>query len=450
MEEDRKDSTYIQFVENQQQADIEMLLKTDAEIARRIAEHQLLRCVNKEVVKKAPAKVAKQANDEIAKSAVKEVAKTTLKKASQEAGKTVVREAAKKTAKAAANDVAKDTASFLFATAGTTAGTVGGATVGAVGGLPGIAVGMAAGHIVGKSSEIGINTVSQGFSRTRKVKQAMIDAFQNGKNPKTLSHMIRLAGSEIVAGLRNLGLLQSVLFPGLKPVIWMFVSILVVCLFACFSVISSFFFLSVSCSVIMESMQDSLGQLAGGQEVVYYCQYEDPWATYPYGDSTLSVCGCGPTTMAIIVSTLTGENVTPIDTADAAMEQGYYFRNVGTMWSYFNQGAESYNLISVNHGKDLMKALECIPQGGMVVVSVGRSDGTGNDLYRGNGHFIAIRGITDEGKVLVADPASRENSEKEWDYFTIDEIMKNCWSITYKMPVETESLEKKIVHDEQN
>ena len=31
------------------------------------------------------------------------------------------------------------------------------------------------------------------------------------------------------------------------------------------------------------------------------------------------------------------------------------------------------------------------------------------------GHFIVLRGITDAGKILVADPASYKNSEKEWD-----------------------------------
>ena len=31
------------------------------------------------------------------------------------------------------------------------------------------------------------------------------------------------------------------------------------------------------------------------------------------------------------------------------------------------------------------------------------------------GHFIVLRGITEDGKILVADPASYSRSEKEWD-----------------------------------
>jgi glutathione synthase/RimK-type ligase-like ATP-grasp enzyme len=32
-----------------------------------------------------------------------------------------------------------------------------------------------------------------------------------------------------------------------------------------------------------------------------------------------------------------------------------------------------------------------------------------------NGHFIVLRGVTREGKILVADPASIERSNQEWD-----------------------------------
>ena len=42
---------------------------------------------------------------------------------------------------------------------------------------------------------------------------------------------------------------------------------------------------------------------------------------------------------------------------------------------------------------------------------------------------MAIRGVTEDGKLLILDPASRKNTEKEWDYDTVAEILKNCWQI---------------------
>lgn len=32
-----------------------------------------------------------------------------------------------------------------------------------------------------------------------------------------------------------------------------------------------------------------------------------------------------------------------------------------------------------------------------------------------SGHFIVLRGVTSEGKILVADPASYDRSNKAWD-----------------------------------
>ena len=34
--------------------------------------------------------------------------------------------------------------------------------------------------------------------------------------------------------------------------------------------------------------------------------------------------------------------------------------------------------------------------------------------FTSNGHFIVLRGITEDGKVLVADPASYKRSGQEW------------------------------------
>jgi len=35
--------------------------------------------------------------------------------------------------------------------------------------------------------------------------------------------------------------------------------------------------------------------------------------------------------------------------------------------------------------------------------------------FTSSGHFIVLRGVTSDGKILVADPASYRRSEKEWD-----------------------------------
>ena len=47
------------------------------------------------------------------------------------------------------------------------------------------------------------------------------------------------------------------------------------------------------------------------------------------------------------------------------------------------------------------------------------------------GHFIVLRGITQDGKLLVNDPNNISRSEKEWDMDTVLKQIKAAWSYSY-------------------
>lgn len=49
----------------------------------------------------------------------------------------------------------------------------------------------------------------------------------------------------------------------------------------------------------------------GATEVVYYNQLDERWADLPYGTDNIGGYGCGPTSMAIVVSSLTDQTVDP-------------------------------------------------------------------------------------------------------------------------------------------
>ena len=53
--------------------------------------------------------------------------------------------------------------------------------------------------------------------------------------------------------------------------------------------------------------------------------------------------------------------------------------------------------------------VEALSSGKLVVVIMSRGH------FTKGGHFIVLRGITREGKILVADPASYNRSNQEWD-----------------------------------
>ena len=54
-------------------------------------------------------------------------------------------------------------------------------------------------------------------------------------------------------------------------------------------------------------------------------------------------------------------------------------------------------------------------------------DVVGYQAEAASGHFIILRGLDEDGKVVVADPSSRERSEVSWDFHLIvDEAAKKA------------------------
>ena len=66
---------------------------------------------------------------------------------------------------------------------------------------------------------------------------------------------------------------------------------------------------------------------------------------------TISTSGCGPTSMAMVISSLTDYDVTPIDMASFSVENGYRTEDQGTSWSFFGAAAEfnfyNYQLLNI-------------------------------------------------------------------------------------------------------
>ena len=50
----------------------------------------------------------------------------------------------------------------------------------------------------------------------------------------------------------------------------------------------------------------------------------------------------------------------------------------------------------------------------------------GKGIFTRNGHYIVLRGVTDDGKILVNDPNSESRSEKAYPLSTILNQSKRC------------------------
>ena len=144
--------------------------------------------------------------------------------------------------------------------------------------------------------------------------------------------------------------------------------------------------------------------------VVYYNQTDARWGNKPYGKtSTIGRAGCGPTALAIAVASLTNNKVTPYDVAQWSVANGGLCEGSGSYHSLIPNGGRHYGLTVTSIGRDGKKLVEALQSGKLVIAIMSKGH------FTSSGHFIVLRGVTEDGKILVADPASVKRSNKEWD-----------------------------------
>ena len=132
--------------------------------------------------------------------------------------------------------------------------------------------------------------------------------------------------------------------------------------------------------------------------VVYYNQTDARWGNKLYGRTgTIGWEGCGPTALAMVVASMTDNKVTPYDVAQWSVRNGYRCEGNGSYHSLIPNGGEHYGLTVDKIGKDSKKLVEALESGKLVIAIMAPGH------FTTTGHFIVLRGITEEGKVLVAD-----------------------------------------------
>ena len=147
----------------------------------------------------------------------------------------------------------------------------------------------------------------------------------------------------------------------------------------------------------------------GATEVVYFNQLDQRYANKPYGTDNIGGYGCGPTSMAIVVSSLTDEIVDPTSMAKWAYEHGGWCKGQGSYHSLIPNAAKAWGLnVEGCRASEPQRIIDALSSGKLVVAIMSPGH------FTTGGHFIVLRGVKD-GKILVADPASTSRSQKEWD-----------------------------------
>lgn len=145
------------------------------------------------------------------------------------------------------------------------------------------------------------------------------------------------------------------------------------------------------------SMKNHKEYIAG---YIYFNQGDSAWNQNGY---CIAKAGCGPTSMAVVITSLTGKWVTPLDTAIWGYQHGFYSRE-GSAHEMIPAMATAYGLRCQGAGTDYQAIKKALKAGQPVVCLMGPG------YFTRGGHFMVLVAIDNNDCVTVADVGSRTRS----------------------------------------
>ena len=155
-------------------------------------------------------------------------------------------------------------------------------------------------------------------------------------------------------------------------------------------------------------------------DFVNYYQYNYK-QSYGYG-TTIASAGCGPTSMAMILTYLLGTTIDPVETANWSLNNGGRCPGNGTYWSYFPKISKAYGIECDQMGVSTNNIVSNLQAGKPIIMSMGPGH------FTSGGHYIVLRGLTSDGKVIVSDPNSETRSNQVWDISVFLSEGKGMWA----------------------
>lgn len=134
----------------------------------------------------------------------------------------------------------------------------------------------------------------------------------------------------------------------------------------------------------------------------FWKQTDSRWRSKSYGGMTLGAGGCGPTSIANLISPLLQKNYTPPKVWDYMKKRGYLIPGAGSTWAGITATLKHYGMsfkVTYNDS-DVRKYLK---KGYWMIGLCGPS------RWTSSGHYIVIYKLTATEHILVSDPYSSSN-----------------------------------------
>ena len=171
----------------------------------------------------------------------------------------------------------------------------------------------------------------------------------------------------------------------------------------------------VNWDVATNTVQISSTPFVQERRFIEFHQMDPRWRDLPFGSFTIGSGGCGPTAMAMAISTLHGVEISPCYVA--TWGRRFYVSGVGSSHALFTHEVThrhfglNFRAIPAYREQDL---LDAIRDGAVAVISVqSRNSPNARAGTQGlfvvnpegqGGHIAVIHGVTENGNVLMATP----------------------------------------------
>lgn len=146
---------------------------------------------------------------------------------------------------------------------------------------------------------------------------------------------------------------------------------------------------------------------------IYQFDYKKVVCTIGGQGKSASTSGCGATSMCMVIHYLTGNTTpTPYTLFKWAYDNGHYNGN-GLSHEAVSAIGRMGGVTGKWIGKNGSKIIEALKSGHPVIAHMGPG------IFTKHGHYIVLKGVTDDGKILVNDPNSKSRTGKAYPLSTI-------------------------------
>lgn len=151
----------------------------------------------------------------------------------------------------------------------------------------------------------------------------------------------------------------------------------------------------------------------------------DPlWANKPYAGSNIRIAGCGPTSLSMVYTYLTGKtDLDPVAMASFAEEHNFAPTGA-TEWRFMTDGAAAIGLRSTPVAPSRASIASALDAGMPIICCLTPGD------FTTVGHFLVIKGMDGSGMVEIHDPNSPYNSARRWPISQILPQIEALWALS--------------------